>query len=136
MAGNLHTRSKVTEVTDMLESAAVPPTIVLVHEAFADASSWAGVIAFGLDAGECVLDITSRFAPTPAADAVFTTALPALSPGGPESELYIRKERFPQVYAADLPPRVKNVMSVAQRPIALSAVTGRSGPPAWVSIPS
>ncbi|MEV0035917.1 alpha/beta hydrolase [Streptomyces sp. NPDC050804] len=203
MAGNLHTRSEVTEATDMLESTAVPPTIVLVHGAFADASSWAGVIsilraagsrvrapanplrglaqdaayirsvvrdidvpvvlvghgyggavithaatdgdnvvalcyvaAFGLDAGECVLDITSRFAPTPAADAVFTTALPALCPGAPESELYIRKERFPQVYAADLPPRVKNVMSVAQRPIALSAVTGRSGPPAWVSIPS
>lgn len=187
----------------MHEPTPIAPTIVLVHGAFTDASSWAGVIsllhsvgftvrapanplrglaqdaayigsvvrdidapvvlvghcyggavithaatdadnvvalcyvaALGLDAGECVLDITSRFAPMPVADATVTAALPAQLPGGPESELYIREERFPQMYAADLPPRVKNVMSVAQRPIARSALTGRSGPPAWASKPS
>ncbi|WP_327433787.1 alpha/beta fold hydrolase [Streptomyces sp. NBC_01236] len=181
----------------------VPPTIVLVHGAFTDASSWARVIsllhaagltvrapanplrglaqdaasirsvvrdidvpvvlvghgyggavitqaasdadnvvalcyvaAFGLDAGECVLDITSRFAPVPVADATFTAALPAQIPGSPESELYIRKERFPQVYAADLSPSVNDVLSVAQRPIACGALTSRSGPPAWASKPS
>jgi pimeloyl-ACP methyl ester carboxylesterase len=181
----------------------VPPTVVLVHGAFTDASSWAGVIsllhaagftvrapanplrglaqdaayirsvvrdidvpvvlvghdyggavithaatdadnvvalcyvaAFGLDAGECVLDITNRFAPVPVADATFTAALPTQIPRGPESELYIRKERFPQVYAADLPPSVNDVLSVAQRPIACSALTSRSGPPAWASTPS
>lgn len=175
------------------------PTVVLVHGAFTDASSWAGVIsllhaagltvrapanplrglaqdaayirsvvrdievpvvlvghdyggavitqaatdadnvvalcyiaAFGLDAGECVLDITNRFAPVPAVGATFTAALP----DGPDGELYIRKERFPQVYADDLPPSVKEVLSVAQRPIARSALTSRSGPPAWASKPS
>ncbi|MFE0380605.1 alpha/beta fold hydrolase [Streptomyces inhibens] len=94
------------------------------------------VAGFGLDAGECVLDITNRFAPVPAADATFTAALPAQIPGGPESELYIHKERFPQVYAADLPPSVKDVLSVAQRPIACRALTSRSGPPAWACKPS
>lgn len=180
-----------------------PPTVVLVHGAFTDASSWAGVIsllqaagstvrapanplrglshdaayirnvvrdikvpvvlvghgyggavithaatdadnvvalcyvaAFGLDAGECVLDITSRFPPMPAADATFTADLPAQLPGDPDSELYLSEERFPQVYAADLPPHARNVMSVAQRPIAHSALTSRSGPPAWASKPS
>lgn len=187
----------------MYAPSAVPPTIVLVHGAFTDASSWARVVrllhsaglsvrapanplrglaqdvgylrsvlrqidmpvvlvghgyggavithaacegdgvmalcyvaAFGLDAGECILDITHRFAPVPGSDATVTAALPAQSSAGPESELYICKERFPQVYAADLPPRVVNVMSVAQRPIAQSALTGRSGLPAWVSKPS
>ncbi|MFC7259362.1 alpha/beta fold hydrolase [Streptomyces lutosisoli] len=187
----------------MHRPAPVPPTIVLVHGAFTDASSWARVIsllhaagltvrapanplrglaqdaacirsvvhdidvpvvlvghgyggavitqaasdadnvvalcyvaAFGLDAGECVLDITSRFAPVPVADATFTAALPAQIPGDPESELYIRKERFPQVYAADLSPSVNDVLSVAQRPIACRALTSRSGPPAWASKPS
>ncbi|SCF84821.1 alpha/beta fold hydrolase [Streptomyces sp. Ncost-T10-10d] len=187
----------------MHRSTPVPPTIVLVHGAFTDASSWAGVIsllhaagltvrapanplrglaqdaayirsvvrdidvpvvlvghdyggavithaatdadnvvalcyvaAFGLDAGECVLDITNRFAPTPAADATFAVALPAQIPGGADSELYIRRERFQHVYAADLPTGVKEVLSVAQRPIACSALTGRSGPPAWASKPS
>jgi pimeloyl-ACP methyl ester carboxylesterase len=179
------------------------PTIVLVHGAFTDASSWAGVIrllhaagltvrapanplrglaqdaaylrslvchldvpvvlvghgyggavithaatdadntvalcyvaAFGLDAGECVVDITHRFAPMPVTDATLTVALPGRFPAEPESELYIREERFPQVYAADLPSRVADVLAVAQRPIACSALTGRSGPPAWASKPS
>ncbi|MEU5315023.1 alpha/beta hydrolase [Streptomyces sp. NPDC021562] len=179
------------------------PTIVLVHGAFTDASSWAGVIrllhsagltvraptnplrglthdaayikkvlrdidapvvlvghgyggavitqaatdadnvvalcyvaAFGLDAGECILDITSRFPPMPAADATVTADLPEQFPGGPDSELYISEERFPPVYAGDLPPHVNKVMSVAQRPIVHSALTSRSGPPAWASKPS
>ncbi|MFH8805624.1 alpha/beta fold hydrolase [Streptomyces sp. NPDC017936] len=184
-------------------SSPVPPAVVLVHGAFADASSWAGVIgrlhaagltarapanplrglaqdadcvrravrdldvpvvlvghdyggsvitqaaadadnvvalcyvaALGLDAGECVLDVVNRFAPTAVADATFTAALPARVPGGPDRELYIRRERFPQVYAADLSPRVAEVLAVTQRPIACSALTGRSGPPAWASKPS
>ncbi|MEU7473911.1 alpha/beta hydrolase [Streptomyces sp. NPDC044984] len=94
------------------------------------------VAAFGLDAGECVLDVTNRFAPAPVADATVTAALPARIPGGPDHELYIRKELFPQVYAADLPPGVRELLSVVQRPIACSALTGRSGPPAWTSVPS
>ncbi|MEU9215746.1 alpha/beta hydrolase [Streptomyces sp. NPDC048376] len=179
-----------------------PPTIVLVHGAFTDASSWAGVISllqadgltvrapantlrglaqdtasvrsmlrdigtpvvlvghdyggavitqaaeadnvvalcyvagFGLDAGECVLDIMNRFAPVPVADATYTAALPARTPGDPDSELYIRKELFPQVYAADLTPTATELMSVTQRPIACNALTSRSGPPAWASMPS
>ncbi|MFD8541247.1 alpha/beta fold hydrolase [Streptomyces rubrogriseus] len=179
-----------------------PPTIVLVHGAFTDASSWAGVItllqadgltvrapanplrglaqdaasvrsmlrdidtpvvlvghdyggavitqaaeadnvvalcyvaAFGLDAGECVLDIMNRFAPAPVADATYTAALPTRTPGDPDSELYIRKELFPQVYAADLTPTATELMSVTQRPIACNALISRSGPPAWASVPS
>lgn len=177
----------------------VPPTVVLVHGAFTDASSWAGVVdllhaagvavhapanplrglehdaacvrslvrdldtpvvlvghgyggavithaagdgdqvvalcyvaAFGLDAGECVLDITNRFAPSPLADATITTAFPS----GPDSEVYIRAERFRQVYADDLPPAVEQALSAAQRPIACGALTDRSGSPAWASKPS
>ncbi|MCK7621851.1 alpha/beta hydrolase [Streptomyces sp. RS10V-4] len=180
-----------------------PPTIVLVHGAFTDASSWAKVIgllhaagsavrapanplrgltqdaahlrsvlrgidapvvlvghgyggavithaatdadnvvalcyvaAFGLDAGECVLDILSRFPPVPGADAAFTAGLPAPLPDGPDTELYVSEEQFPQVYAADLPPHVGKVMSVTQRPITHTALTSRSGPPAWASKPS
>ncbi|MEU5098703.1 alpha/beta hydrolase [Streptomyces sp. NPDC020996] len=182
---------------------AAPPTVVLVHGAFTDASCWAGVVrllhsagitvralanplrgleqdaayirsavreiaapvvlvghdyggavithaatdadnvvalcyvaAFGLDAGECVLDITNRFAPVPSAEATRIAALPVRIPGSGESELYIRRERFSQVYAADLPSGVEEVLSVVQRPIACGALTGRSGPPAWASKPS
>ncbi|TDT94141.1 pimeloyl-ACP methyl ester carboxylesterase [Streptomyces sp. 846.5] len=94
------------------------------------------VAAFGLDAGECVLDITSRFAPMPVTDATLTAAFPTRISAGPDGELYIRRERFPEVFAADLPPHVNHVLAVQQRPIAQSALTGRSGPPAWASKPS
>ncbi|MFJ4690094.1 alpha/beta hydrolase [Streptomyces sp. NPDC088766] len=94
------------------------------------------VAAFGLDEGECVLDITSRFAPMPSADATVTAVFPTGSPDGPGRELYIRAERFPQVFAADLPPQDNQVLAVRQRPIAQGALTDRSGPPAWASTPS
>ncbi|POX46748.1 alpha/beta hydrolase [Streptomyces sp. Ru72] len=111
----------------------------VITEAAAEADNTVAlcyVAAFGLDAGECLLDITGRFPPMPSIDATSTAALPTRRGAGRESELYIRKERFPQVYAADLPHRVTDVLSVTQRPIAHSALTGRSGPPAWASKPS
>ncbi|GAA1276220.1 MULTISPECIES: alpha/beta fold hydrolase [Streptomyces] len=111
----------------------------VITQAAADADNIVAlcyVAAFGLDAGECVVDITNRFAPMPVTDATVTVALPGRFPAEPDSELYIREERFPQVYAADLPPRVTDVLSVAQRPIAWSGLTGRSGAPAWASKPS
>ncbi|GAA1392932.1 alpha/beta hydrolase [Kitasatospora putterlickiae] len=87
--------------------------------------------AFGLDAGECVLDIANRFAPSPVSDATVTTVLP----GGRESGLRIREEHFLHVYAADLPPAAARALSAAQRPIASGALTAGSGPPAWASRP-
>ncbi|MFF9086416.1 alpha/beta fold hydrolase [Streptomyces sp. NPDC014991] len=171
---------------------AVPPTVVLVHGAFADASCWSGVIghlraaglgvvapvnplrglahdaaclqallhraagpvvlvghgyggavitqatacdgvlalcyvaAFGLDAGECVQDVLRRFVPTPVADATVTA-------GG---ELYIRAERFAQVYAGDLAPRAARLLAAAQRPLIRRALTERSGLPGWACTPS
>ncbi|MFK0115336.1 alpha/beta hydrolase [Streptomyces sp. NPDC090994] len=111
----------------------------VITQAAADADNVVAlcyVAAFGLDAGECVLDILNRFAPAPAAGATRAVALPTRSPGGPDSELYLRAELFPQVYAADLSPAVSESLSVAQRPIACGALTGRAGPPAWASRPS
>ncbi|MFB7677020.1 alpha/beta fold hydrolase [Kitasatospora purpeofusca] len=182
----------------MLRPAPVPPTVVLVHGAFTDASSWAAVArllratgaavhapanplrglahdaacvrsllreldtpvvlvghgyggavitqtaddtdqvvalcyaaAFGLDAGECVLDITSRFAPSPLADATVTTF-----PSGPDSEVHVHAEHFRRLYADDLPPEAGQALALAQRPIASSALTDRSVSPAWADKPS
>ncbi|MFF5858147.1 alpha/beta fold hydrolase [Streptomyces sp. NPDC012751] len=181
----------------------LPPTVVLVHGAFTDASSWAGVVrclhagglpvrvpanplrglahdsaylrsvvrqigapvvlaghgyggavitdaaaeddnvvalcyvaGFGLDAGECLLDVTGRFAPMPGADTALSATIPVRSATTPGDELYIRREHFLQAYASDLSPRVTNVLSVTQRPIARDALTAPSGPPAWAAKPS
>ncbi|MFF3515016.1 alpha/beta fold hydrolase [Streptomyces sp. NPDC002573] len=90
------------------------------------------VAAFAPDAGECVLDITGRFPLMPGVDATVETGYGV----GGEGELSLRAERFSQVYAADLPPCVTGVRSVAQRSIARRALTGRAGPPAWAGKPS
>ncbi|MFJ4326730.1 esterase/lipase family protein [Streptomyces tricolor] len=202
MAGN-PTRSEVTAVHGRVPSPLLAPTVVLVHGAFTDASSWTGVIrllhaagltvrapanplrglahdaayvrsvlrqidapvvlvghgyggavvtdaaadadnvvalgyvaAFGLDAGESLLDVTHRFSPVPGTDTVFTASVAAPSPVAADGELFIRAERFLQMYAADLPPRVTRALSVRQRPLAHSALTAGSGPPAWASKPS
>lgn len=182
-----------------------PPTVVLVHEAFTDASSWAGVItllqaagltvlapanplrglaqdaayirsvvrqidapvvlvghgyggavithavgdcdqivamcyvaAFGLDAGESVLDILSRFAPAPVSDTTITAALPARFSDGPEDEdeMYLIEEHFGPTFAADLSPHLTDVLAVTQRPLARRALSGTSGPPGWACKPS
>ncbi|MER7702549.1 alpha/beta hydrolase [Kitasatospora sp. NPDC097605] len=195
----------------MHRSSPLPPTVVLVHGAFADTALWAGVGAllradgltvrapanplrglahdaariagvlrgldgpvvlvghdyggavitraaadadnvvalcyvagFGLDAGECVLDVVNRFAPAPVADALVIDALvtDARATGVPAADvrsrrgLSIRAELFPHVYAADLPPGEQRLLAAAQRPIACAALAGRSGPPAWAARPS
>ncbi len=94
------------------------------------------VAAFGLDAGECVRDVTGRFAPMPLADTALTTVLPSPSAAGRGHGLYLRADLFPQVYAADLPASAGSALAMAQRPLARRALTDGACPPAWASLPS
>ncbi|MFI6880024.1 alpha/beta fold hydrolase [Streptomyces sp. NPDC050400] len=87
------------------------------------------VAGFGLDDGECVLDVMDRFAPAPVAAAGFTAAASAFG------ELRLDDEEFARLYAAGLPPGQVAALSAAQRPIARAALTDRSGPPAWAAQP-
>jgi pimeloyl-ACP methyl ester carboxylesterase len=176
------------------------PTVLLVHGAFADASSWAGVIAqlqtvgidavapanplrglsadaryiasvaeevdgptmlvghsyggavitvaaalarnavglvyvtaFALDEGESVLDVSARFS-----DGLLTAALrPAVCPdgdGGSIVELYIDRDEFPTVFAADLPADVAAVAAATQRPIAATAFEEQASAAAWKTL--
>ncbi|MEV1246093.1 alpha/beta hydrolase [Nonomuraea sp. NPDC049750] len=178
------------------------PTVVLVHGAFADASSWAGVIAelqasaipvtavanplrgpatdaaylagvvaaidgpvllvghsyggvvitraaaqpgnvvglvyvtaFALESGESVLDITGRF-PDSLLGPALRPAVFRTGDGAEAVELYLREDRFPAVFAADLPERLTSVAAVAQRPIAAVAFEESSPTASWKSLPS
>ncbi|MDA0185340.1 alpha/beta hydrolase [Solirubrobacter phytolaccae] len=48
----------------------------------------------------------------------------------------IKLSAFREVFAADLPRKLANVMAVSQRPASLVTLGEPSGPPAWTSIPS
>ncbi|HVN61368.1 MAG TPA: alpha/beta hydrolase [Gaiellaceae bacterium] len=177
-----------------------PLTVVLVHGAFADASSWNGVVehlqAAGVqvsapanplrgiahdsayiasfleqipgpilavghsyggavisnaatDAGNVVgLVYVAAFAPdegerlgeveATSKDSVLSTALvPLQYPNGTDTatEFAIDPAKFRDAFAADLPAEQTAVMAATQRPVAESAFSEPSGPPAWKSLP-
>jgi pimeloyl-ACP methyl ester carboxylesterase len=178
------------------------PTVVLVHGAFTDASSWAGVIAelqasaipvtavanplrgpatdatylasvvaaidgpvllvghsyggvvitraaaqpgnvvglvyvtaFALETGESVLDVTGRF-PDSLLGSALRPAVYRTDDGQEAVELFLKNDRFPAVFAADLPERLTSVAAAAQRPIAAAAFEESSPDASWKTLPS
>lgn len=175
------------------------PTVVLVHGAFADTSSWNGVIrilerdgypvvavanplrsvhsdavyvgdvlaripgpvvlvghsyggsviseaangrsnvkalvyvaAFAPEAGETAVQLTGKF---PGSTLGPTLASPVpLADGG--KDLYIRPDRFPAQFAADVAPAEARLMAVGQRPVTEAALNEQSTEGAWKTIPS
>jgi pimeloyl-ACP methyl ester carboxylesterase len=179
-----------------------PPTILLVHGAFAESASWNGVIAnlhqrgrrvvavanplrglqsdaaylrsvidgfpgpvvvaghsyggsvmseasdgatnvkalvyvasFNLEPGESTAQLAGKFPGGELGPALKPVPFPLLD-GGTGSDLYIRPDRFPDVFAADVAPDIARLMAVTQRPIAASALEDIATKAAWQSIPS
>jgi len=179
---------------------AVPVTVVLVHGAFADSSSWDGVVSLLLrdhikvvavavplrglavdatsvtdllksmsgnvvlvghsyggqvitaagagnpqvkglvyvdglapETGESAADISDHF---PGATLGPALAPPvSLSDGG--KDLYIKQDRLPDQFAADVPIEKARQMAVSQRPATDAALHDKlQGQPAWKSVPS
>ena len=192
----------MTSSTSEPRTDATNPTVVLVHGAFADSSSWNGVIAqlkvdgypviaaanplrglrsdaqylrslldsvdgpiviaahsyggtvmseaadgkpevralvyiasFSPEEGESTGELAARFPGGelgPALDAVpFATA-----DGGSATDLYIQQDRFREVFAADVPQEVADLMAVTQRPIVADALEDKATRTAWKAIPS
>lgn len=82
--------------------------------------------------GDTVNSLTSQFPGsqiTPAA----LSFVP--SPGG-VTDAYVKPSQFRSILANDLPASQAAELAATQRPIAATALTEVSGPPAWTSIPS
>lgn len=176
------------------------PTVVLVHGAFADSSSWNGVIetlaaegipvlaaanplrglssdadyiasvvdsiegpvvlaghsyggsvisvaaqgksqvtalvyvaAFIPEIGESALELTDKF-PGSTLGPTTRTASYRRADGSEAAELYIRREEFPQQFAADVPTAA--TMAVTQRPVAFAALEEPAPAAAWRTIPA
>lgn len=178
------------------------PTVVLVHGAFADASSWNGVIkrlkregypviapanplrglgsdadylagvlktvkgpivlaghsyggsviseaaegnpnvkalvyvaAFIPEKGESVLELTNKFPGSTLPPTTSPSQYP-LPGGGTGTELTIKQDKFRAQFAADVPAQTAELMSVTQRPVAVSALEEKATRAAWKAIPS
>jgi pimeloyl-ACP methyl ester carboxylesterase len=93
------------------------------------------VSGFALDAGESILDLSARFP-----DSLLVSALrPAVladRDGERSVELFVDREAYPRVFAADLPAAVAAVGASSQRPIAQACFEDRVSTAAWKTLPS
>ena len=90
------------------------------------------VAAFAPDAGETAAALSGKF---PGSTLGPTIGAPVPLTGG-GNDLYIRQDRFPAQFAADVPLAEAKVMAATQRPIADAALAEASGEPAWKTLPS
>ncbi|TRO60446.1 MULTISPECIES: alpha/beta fold hydrolase [unclassified Streptomyces] len=97
------------------------------------------VAAFAPDEGESALQLAEQFPGSQLPGALVTRPfpLPADAPAGdPGLDGYIDPAKFREVFAGDLPRSETRLMAAAQRPGSVGGLAGRSGAPAWKSLPS
>ncbi|WP_053701625.1 alpha/beta fold hydrolase [Streptomyces sp. WM6368] len=114
------------------------PTVVLVHGAFADASSWNPVIERLQQYGHPVLAVANPLRGL-AHDAAQVAARLAAVPGPDGTtgvDLYIRPDRYHEVFAQDVARSTTAVLAAGQRPLGGSAFTDRVSSAAWHTVPS
>ena len=93
------------------------------------------VAGFAIDEGESALNVSSGFPETLLSAALRPATFPDTD-GKPITELYIDREAFPKVFAADLPLLTATAAAASQRPIAAAALEEKSPSAAWKSLPS
>jgi pimeloyl-ACP methyl ester carboxylesterase len=123
---------------------AIPGPVVLVGHSYAGAVISAAadrapnvkalvyVAAFSPEVGESSVDLTGRF---PGSSLGATLAPPVSLPGGGQ-DLYVRRDRFPAQFAADVPIAEARLMAATQRPVTQAALSERAVVAAWKTIPS
>ncbi|HEY6275682.1 MAG TPA: alpha/beta hydrolase [Streptosporangiaceae bacterium] len=93
------------------------------------------VAGYALDERESVLDITGRFPGSQLLTALRLATFPGAN-GRPGVELYLDRDAFPQVFAADLPYCQAAAAAAAQRPITAVALEEKTPAAAWKTVQS
>ncbi len=89
------------------------------------------VAGFLPEAGESALSLSGKF---PGATLAATLA-PVVLPDGDE-DFYIRPDKFPAQFAADVPAAKAAVMAATQRPVTGRALSDMATSPTWKRLPS
>ncbi|HET6392838.1 MAG TPA: alpha/beta hydrolase [Blastococcus sp.] len=93
------------------------------------------VASFLLEEGESTGELAGRFPGNELGPALRPVPVPGPD-GGTVDDLYIRQEKFRDVFAADVPEEIAARMAVTQRPIVADALEGKATKAAWRTIPS
>jgi pimeloyl-ACP methyl ester carboxylesterase len=94
------------------------------------------VAAFAPDEGERLGDIEASSKDSVLNSALVQRQYPTGQGTETATEFAIDPALFREAFAADLPTEQTAVMAATQRPVAASAFTDVSGPPAWKTLPS
>jgi len=119
-------------------------TIVMVHGAWADGSSWSGVIrplqAKGFKVVAAPIPLTSLSDEGETVAEVFYREKPhALAPQlAPDASgmIWMPDEGFGSAFAPKASPEQIALLNATQRPIAVACIQDRSPKPAWIDKPS
>ena len=91
--------------------------------------------SFLLEEGESTGELAGRFPGNELGAALDPVPVPD-GHGGTLTDLYIRPDRFREVFAADVPAEVADLMVATQRPITSEALEEKATAAAWRTIPS
>jgi pimeloyl-ACP methyl ester carboxylesterase len=87
------------------------------------------------DVGETATELVNKYPGATLGN--YLQTVPFSPPGGgTDADLYVRPDKFHEVYAADVPEPVTDVMAAAQRPVAASMFNEKCTEAAWKTIPS
>ncbi|GLY19652.1 alpha/beta hydrolase [Kineosporia sp. NBRC 101677] len=94
--------------------------------------------AFAPAAGETIVQLTGAKPGSALAapvETVFDVVQDPAMPAG-DVDLYVKRSRFREIFAAHLPAKSAKALAAAQSPIAAGALQEPSGEPAWKTLPS
>lgn len=92
--------------------------------------------AYALEEGESLGELQGHFPDSDLATALVQTPFPIECSSSPGTDVSVRVDRFPSVFAADVDPRLASVLAVPQRPLAAQAFTEKAPNAAWKTKPS
>lgn len=93
------------------------------------------IASFQLDVGESTGDLAAKYPGARLGETLSPVPFPAAD-GSEGSDLYIRQEDFPWVFASDVAAGTAALMAATQRPIAAKGLADTATKAAWRSIPS
>ena len=91
---------------------------------------------YALEEGESLGELQGRFPDSDLGGALVYTPFPIEGSTEPGTDVSVRIDRFPAIFAADVDPALASVLAVSQRPLAAQAFAEQAPAAAWKTKPS
>ncbi|MFD7014122.1 alpha/beta fold hydrolase [Streptomyces sp. NPDC059928] len=110
--------------------------VITVAGAEANVAALVYLAGYALEQGESLSELQGRFPDSDLADALVHTPFPIEGSTDPGTDVSVRIDKFPTIFAAGVEPRLASVLAVSQRPLAAQAFAEKAPVAAWKTKPS